>query len=85
MRRPRGPGGRFLTAEEVAAMERKEAAGEDPKTALREYQQQAAKENGVKRKAEEDHEGMVKRGKVEGEEDEEEDDGGDAEDEVDED
>ncbi|GAB0132861.1 hypothetical protein EsDP_00001283 [Epichloe bromicola] len=27
MRRPRGPGGRFLTAEEVAAMER-EAKGE---------------------------------------------------------
>ena len=28
MRRPRGPGGRFLTADEVAAMEKKE--GEDP-------------------------------------------------------
>lgn len=27
MRRPRGPGGRFLTADEVAAMERKQAAG----------------------------------------------------------
>jgi nuclear transcription factor Y alpha len=29
MRRPRGPGGRFLTAEEVAAMERKEGDGID--------------------------------------------------------
>lgn len=29
MRRPRGPGGRFLTAEEVAAQEAKEAQGED--------------------------------------------------------
>ncbi|KAJ5900043.1 hypothetical protein N7495_004787 [Penicillium taxi] len=30
MRRPRGPGGRFLTADEVAAMEKKAANGEDP-------------------------------------------------------
>jgi nuclear transcription factor Y alpha len=29
MRRPRGPGGRFLTAEEVAAMEREGKTGED--------------------------------------------------------
>jgi len=29
MRRPRGPGGRFLTADEVAAMEKKAADGED--------------------------------------------------------
>ncbi|KAI0514790.1 CCAAT-binding transcription factor (CBF-B/NF-YA) subunit B-domain-containing protein [Xylaria bambusicola] len=29
MRRPRGPGGRFLTAEEVAEIERNKAAGED--------------------------------------------------------
>lgn len=28
MRRPRGPGGRFLTADEVAAMEKKQAEGE---------------------------------------------------------
>jgi len=27
MRRPRGPGGRFLTAEEVAAMDKAEAEG----------------------------------------------------------
>ena len=64
MRRPRGPGGRFLTAEEVAAMERKEAAGEDPRTALREYQQQNPKENG-KRKADDDQGGGVKKGKIE--------------------
>ncbi|KAL9054963.1 MAG: hypothetical protein Q9162_003818 [Coniocarpon cinnabarinum] len=73
MRRPRGPGGRFLTAEEVAAMERKEAAGEDPKTALREYQQQNPKENG-KRKAEDDLGGGVKKGRTESEADEEIDD-----------
>lgn len=30
MRRPRGPGGRFLTAEEVAAMEREKKAQQDP-------------------------------------------------------
>lgn len=30
MRRPRGPGGRFLTAEEVTAMEKAEAEGKDP-------------------------------------------------------
>ncbi|KAF9932504.1 Transcriptional activator, partial [Modicella reniformis] len=29
MRRPRGPGGRFLTAAEIAAMQEKEKAGED--------------------------------------------------------
>ncbi|KAI0396080.1 CCAAT-binding transcription factor (CBF-B/NF-YA) subunit B-domain-containing protein [Xylariaceae sp. FL0594] len=31
MRRPRGPGGRFLTAEEVAEIERNKAAGEESK------------------------------------------------------
>lgn len=36
MRRPRGPGGRFLTADEVAAMEKKQAAGEDPNDVLKE-------------------------------------------------
>jgi len=30
MRRPRGPGGRFLTADEVTAMEKAEAEGRDP-------------------------------------------------------
>lgn len=30
MRRPRGPGGRFLTADEVTAMEKAEAEGKDP-------------------------------------------------------
>lgn len=33
MRRPRGPGGRFLTAEEVAEIERTKAAGEDKDSA----------------------------------------------------
>ena len=30
MRRPRGPGGRFLTADEVSAMEKKEAGDDEP-------------------------------------------------------
>ncbi|GJJ69704.1 nuclear transcription factor Y, alpha [Entomortierella parvispora] len=33
MRRPRGPGGRFLTATEIAAMEELERGGMDPKAA----------------------------------------------------
>lgn len=33
MRRPRGPGGRFLTADEVAAMEKKQAEGNDESAA----------------------------------------------------
>ena len=45
-------------------MERKEAAGEDPKTALREYQQQHPKESG-KRKAEDDMIGGIKKGRTE--------------------
>lgn len=58
-------------------MEQKEAAGEDPKTALREYQQQANKENGTKRKAENDLGGMSgKKGRTESEEAEEDDDDG---------
>lgn len=32
MRRPRGPGGRFLTAEEIAAQKQAEEAGIDPNT-----------------------------------------------------
>ena len=34
MRRPRGPGGRFLTATEIAAMEELEKAGLDPNQAI---------------------------------------------------
>ncbi|KAF1813667.1 hypothetical protein P152DRAFT_385858, partial [Eremomyces bilateralis CBS 781.70] len=48
MRRPRGPGGRFLTADEVAALERK-AAGEGDDTEVKE--EPPAKASGSKRKA----------------------------------
>lgn len=43
MRRPRGPGGRFLTADEVAAMEKKQANGEDPNDVLKELSAGAQK------------------------------------------
>lgn len=54
MRRPRGPGGRFLTADEVAAMEKKAAEGGDDTGA------DAGKENGSagqKRKSSEGNDG----------------------------
>lgn len=49
MRRPRGPGGRFLTAEEVAEIERTKAAGEDKDAAAGEP---AGPKVGTKRKSE---------------------------------
>ncbi|KAI1189070.1 CCAAT-binding transcription factor (CBF-B/NF-YA) subunit B-domain-containing protein [Nemania serpens] len=49
MRRPRGPGGRFLTAEEVAEIERSKAAGEDKDSAAGES---TAPKTGTKRKSE---------------------------------
>ena len=68
-------------------MERKEAAGEDPKTALREYQNQnnsGGKENGAKRKADNNLDnGAGKKGKMDSG-DEEDDEAGDVEDEGDE-
>lgn len=52
MRRPRGPGGRFLTAEEVAAMER-DAKGEDAnKTEGGDAAARTADSSGTKRKSE---------------------------------
>lgn len=56
MRRPRGPGGRFLTADEVAAMEKKQAEGDpDPLGSVLN-----AKENGAqKRKSSEVNEDQV--------------------------
>ncbi|KAI7210538.1 hypothetical protein KC333_g8181 [Hortaea werneckii] len=73
MRRPRGPGGRFLTADEVAAMEARGAdpGGEDEKD---------VKENGLtngstKRKAGKDSDTPSKRSKSSPEDDDEDDDG----------
>ncbi|GAP86050.1 putative nuclear transcription factor alpha [Rosellinia necatrix] len=49
MRRPRGPGGRFLTAEEVAEIERNKAAGDDKDGAVGES---TGAKTGSKRKSE---------------------------------
>lgn len=53
MRRPRGPGGRFLTAEEVAEIERKKAATAAAEGQTKEDEADAAKA-GTKRKSEEE-------------------------------
>lgn len=59
MRRPRGPGGRFLTADEVAEIERKQAEGGDENpdvaaTPAKAANSTAAPNSGTKRKAERD-------------------------------
>lgn len=48
MRRPRGPGGRFLTADEVAAMEKNQAANA---TGIENIPNQMMQGSGQKRKA----------------------------------
>ncbi|QDS67977.1 hypothetical protein FKW77_009156 [Venturia effusa] len=68
MRRPRGPGGRFLTSDEVAEMERKKAAGEeinmdDFKTEKDIAREVARAEKSAKRKAESGHNSMAKKAK----------------------
>ncbi|KAJ6010091.1 hypothetical protein N7499_004505 [Penicillium canescens] len=59
MRRPRGPGGRFLTADEVAAMEKRVEAGE-PAT-FEDISKDLAKANGAgqKRKSSEVHDDVL--------------------------
>lgn len=73
MRRPRGPGGRFLTADEVAAME-KEKNGENSSP---EVKKQDTLATGTKRKAGSDDsdETPVKKAKVASESADEDDDG----------
>ena len=74
MRRPRGPGGRFLTAEEVAEIERNKAAGEDKEGTSGETTDAKA---GSKRKSEANSTAPNKKAKTtttESPEDEEEDD-----------
>ena len=61
MRRPRGPGGRFLTAEEVAAMEKE---GKDPNDADSSKTDDGAS-NGSKRKSEAGSSGPNKKPKTE--------------------
>jgi nuclear transcription factor Y alpha len=68
MRRPRGPGGRFLTSDEVAEMERKKAAGieinmDDFKTEKDIAREQARAEKSAKRKAESGLSSMAKKTK----------------------
>ncbi|OLN85058.1 Transcriptional activator HAP2 [Colletotrichum chlorophyti] len=69
MRRPRGPGGRFLTAEEVAAIEREKGGGssEAPKDDAAD-----AKAGGAKRKSEADDSNANKKAKTASESPEEE-------------
>jgi len=75
MRRPRGPGGRFLTADEVAAMERAQntEGGENGQTPAPKKTENVS--SGTKRKAEsDDKETPVKKTKVASESAEEDDD-----------
>merc|ERR1712093_571925 len=67
MRRPRGPGGRFLTAEEVAALERtKGDGGEDdkPLETPAKGSQNSGGSSGTKRKAESDNATPSKKTKL---------------------
>jgi hypothetical protein len=72
MRRPRGPGGRFLTADEVAAME-KEGKLENGQTPVTKSSEKTA--SGTKRKAESiENETPIKKSKVASESADEDDD-----------
>jgi len=51
MRRPRGPGGRFLTAEEVAALDNKNGGGNDGKENATPNKATTANSSSAKRKA----------------------------------
>ncbi|KAB5530317.1 CCAAT-binding transcription factor (CBF-B/NF-YA) subunit B-domain-containing protein [Coniochaeta sp. 2T2.1] len=77
MRRPRGPGGRFLTAEEVAQIEREKAGGSEE---LKEENQEAPASTktttgATKRKSEGNSGGANKKSKTSTTDEEEEDDG----------
>lgn len=78
MRRPRGPGGRFLTADEVAAIERQKNGEPDPKDEAAASGQTTTKASaGSKRKSEGSSNAPNKKAKRETEsvEDDEDDDG----------
>lgn len=78
MRRPRGPGGRFLTAEEVAAMERDAAKGEMSTESEHGAADKASGSAGIKRKSEDAIEAANKKAKMDtdsSKDEEEEDDG----------
>ncbi|RAL61695.1 hypothetical protein DID88_002763 [Monilinia fructigena] len=67
MRRPRGPGGRFLTAEEVAEIERTKGDGGDGmtplETRLKDFSSSGAG-SGTKRKADSDNHTPSKKAKL---------------------
>lgn len=78
MRRPRGPGGRFLTAEEVAQIEREKEGGglEDNKNGVQEAPADSKTASGAtKRKSESNAGGANKKTKTSSTDEEEEDDG----------
>ncbi|OWP00868.1 hypothetical protein B2J93_2561 [Marssonina coronariae] len=83
MRRPRGPGGRFLTADEVAEIERTKGDGDDADKGPTEAPAQAAPGSGTKRKADSDNSTPSKKtklsaaGRSSAEDEEEEDDDAD--------
>lgn len=72
MRRPRGPGGRFLTADEVAAMEKEGKGGENGEVKL----DLTTPASGKKRKAQSDSSDTpAKKSKVSSDSAEDDDDG----------
>lgn len=78
MRRPRGPGGRFLTADEVAALEKEKNGENGSPTDMK----KETLSSGTKRKADSDgRETLSKKSKVASESAEEEDDDGEGEEE----
>lgn len=77
MRRPRGPGGRFLTADEVAAMEKDAKGGENGSI---ENKKLDSPPSGTKRKAaSDDSDHPTKKSKISSESAEDEDDDGEGE------
>lgn len=81
MRRPRGPGGRFLTAEEVAQMEKKQAQDVGPGGEDKDSEIKAAVQTSTKRKSEAGSDFPSKKSKTEASsQDEDEDEDGEEDD-----
>lgn len=75
MRRPRGPGGRFLTADEVAAMEKSETANGEKTTETPATKKSETATSGTKRKADAvDNDTPVKKTKISSESNDSDDD-----------
>lgn len=81
MRRPRGPGGRFLTAEEVAQMEKDAGKGDDGENGDISVKKTENTNSGTKRKADSDgNNTTAKKSKTSSESADDEDEDGDDED-----